>query len=96
MKNCGSAPQPADSLEVGQFIPGDMNVENIVDQPPQPARRQLGQLIWKGPTHLESASKTQTEKLTINIVGWHFSQLVWNRPSSLLGTGHLEKSKRED
>ena len=45
-------------------------------------------LIWK----------TETERLTINIVGWHFSQLVWNRPSSSRGKapGHLEKSKRED
>ena len=29
----------ANSLEVGQFIPEDMNVENILSQPPQPARR---------------------------------------------------------
>ena len=32
--------QQGNSLEVGQFIPEDMNVENIVGQPPQPARRQ--------------------------------------------------------
>ena len=36
-----------------------MNTENIVGQPPQPARRQQGQLIWK----------IQKERLTINIVG---------------------------
>ena len=25
-----------------------MNIKNIVGQPPQPAHRQQGQLIWKG------------------------------------------------
>ena len=45
-------------------------------------------LIWK----------TETEILTINIMGWHFVQLVWNSPSSSRekAPGHLEKSKRED
>ena len=66
-KKCGSAPQPArlqqaNSLEVGQFIPGDMIVENVVGQPPQPASRQQGQLIWKGPTHLERASLSGKHK----------------------------------
>ena len=47
----------ANSLEVGQFIPGDMNVENIVGQPPQPAHQQQGQLIWKGPAYLENTNR---------------------------------------
>ena len=37
-----------------------------------PAHLERGQVIWK----------IQKERLTINIVGWHFSQLVWNRPSA--------------
>ena len=49
----------ANSLEVGQFLPGDMNVENIVGQPPQSARRQQSQLIWKGPTHLERPTQLE-------------------------------------
>ena len=32
---------------INQITLGDMNMENIVGQPPQPARRQQGQLIWK-------------------------------------------------
>ena len=40
---------------------------NIVGKPPQQARQQQGQLIWK----------IQKERLTITIVGWHFSQLVY-------------------
>ena len=54
---------------------------------PTPLER--GQLIWK----------IQIERLTINIVGWHFSQLVWNRPSSSTcgkAPAHPEKSKRQD
>ena len=67
-------------------------MENIVCKPHQPARRQTGptrpekgQLIWK----------IQKERLTINIVRWHFSQLVWNRPSSSMcgkAPAHLEMS----
>ena len=55
-----------------------------------------------GPTHLERGQligKIQKERSTMNIVGWHFSQLVWNRPSSSTcgkAPAHLEKSKRED
>ena len=30
-----------------QITLGDINMENIVGQPPRPARRQQGQLIWK-------------------------------------------------
>ena len=66
-----------------------MNMENIVGQPLRPARWQQGQLIWK----------ILKERLTINIVGWHFSQLVWNRPSPstcVKAPAHLEKTKRED
>ena len=44
----------------------NMKIENIVGRPPHPARQQQGQLIWK----------IQKKRLTINIVGWHFSQLV--------------------
>ena len=33
---------------INQITLGDMNMLNIVGQPPQPARRQQGQLIWKG------------------------------------------------
>ena len=33
---------------INQITLGDMNMENIVGQPTQPARRQQGQLIWKG------------------------------------------------
>ena len=33
---------------INQITLGDMNVENIVGQPPQPARRQQGQHIFKG------------------------------------------------
>ena len=32
-------------------------MENIVGQPPQPARRQQGQLIGKGPAHLENTKR---------------------------------------
>ena len=32
---------------INQITLGDMNVENIVGQSHQPARRQQGQLIWK-------------------------------------------------
>ena len=32
---------------MNQITLGDMNMENIVDQPPQPARQKQGQLIWK-------------------------------------------------
>ena len=35
---------------INQITPGDINMENIVGQPPQPARRQQGQLIWKRPS----------------------------------------------
>ena len=72
-----------------------MNMENIVGQ----AHNQLvgnrdnssgkGQLIWK----------IHKERLEINIVGWLFPLLVWNRPSSSTcekAPAHLEKSKRED
>ena len=38
--------------------------------------RQQGQLIWKG----ASASGIY-KKITINIVGWHFYQLVWKSAS---------------
>ena len=84
-------------------------MENIVGQPPQPARRQQGQLIWKEasssgkrPAHLERGQviwKIQKERLTINIVGWRFSQLVRSRPSSSTcgkAPAHREKSKRVD
>ena len=33
---------------INQITLGDMNMENIVGQHLQPARRQQGQLIWKG------------------------------------------------
>ena len=55
-----------------------------------------------GPTHLERGQliwKIQKERLTITIVGRHFSQLVWNRPSSSTcgkAPAHLERSKIED
>ena len=55
----------------------------------RPTHLERGQLIWK----------IQKDILTINIVGWHFSQLVWNRPSSstrLKAPAHLEESKGED
>ena len=69
-------------------------MENIVGHPPQPQQGQLicmerGLLIWK----------IQRERLTINIVIWHSTQLVWNRPrSSTCGKApaHLENSKREN
>ena len=32
---------------INQITLGDMNIVNIVGEPPQPARRQQGQLIWK-------------------------------------------------
>ena len=81
---------------INQITQGDMNMENIVGKPPQPARRQQGQLTWTGAPLI---GKIQKERLTINIVGWNFSQLVWNRPSSSTcgkAPAHLEKSKRED
>ena len=40
--------------------------------------------------------KTQTERLTINIMGWLFPVLVWDTPSSSTcgkGPTHLENSK---
>ena len=55
-----------------------------------------------GPTHLERGQliwKIQKERLTITIVGCHFSQLVWNMPSSSTcgrAPAHLERGKRED
>ena len=71
-------------------------MENIEGQPSSTSssatrltRLERGQLKWK----------IQKERLTINLVGWHFSQLVWNRPSSLTcgkAPAHPEKSKRED
>ena len=33
---------------INQITLGDMNMEYIVGQPPQPALRQQFQLIWKG------------------------------------------------
>ena len=54
-----------------------------------PTHLEKGQLIWK----------IQKERLTINIVVWHFSRLVWNSPSSSMcgkASAHPEKSKIED
>ena len=42
---------------INQITLGDMNMEKIVGQPPQPARRQQGQLIWKPPAHLENTKR---------------------------------------
>ena len=55
-----------------------------------------------GRTHLEKGQliwKIQKEILTITIMGWHFSQLVWNMPSSTMckkAPAHMERNKRED
>ena len=45
---------------------------------PQPTRQQQGQLIWTEASSYGKYRKT----LTINIVGWLFCRLVWNRPRS--------------
>ena len=80
---------------INKITLGDMNIENI-------GASLLNQSSATGPTHLERGQligKIQKERLTINIVGWHFSQLVWNRPSSRTcgkAPAHLENSKRED
>ena len=42
---------------INQITLGDINMENIVGQYRQPARRQQGQLIWKGPAHLENTKR---------------------------------------
>ena len=62
-------------------------MKNIVGQ-------NLNQLICKWTTHLENIKK----RLTVNIVGWFFHELIWNRPSSSSGKApaHLENSERED
>ena len=53
-----------------------------------------------GPTHLERGQlifKMQKKTLTINIVGWLFSRLVWNRPSTsgnMLAHWHKTKTPK--
>ena len=81
---------------INQITLGGMKIENMVDQPPQLARRQQGKIYRQGG---QVIWKIQKGRLTINIVNWHFSQLVWNRPcSSACGKApaHLKNSKRED
>ena len=61
----------------------------------------LNHLVGNGPTHLERGQliwKIQKERLTINIVGWHFSQLEWNRPAHQRVEKHqlTWKIERED
>ena len=78
---------------INQITLGDMNMKNIVAS-------LLNQLVGTAPTHLERGQiigKIQKEIITINFVGWHFSQLVWKRCSwSTCGKApaHLEKSKK--
>ena len=65
----------------------------ICGSAPQPTRQQQGQLIWEWVNSFGKYKKY----ININIVGWVFSQFVWNRNSSSgEAPFHLEKSKRED
>ena len=73
----------------------NINMENILGQPLNQLVGNRANSSGEGPTDLQ---KNKTERLTINIMGWLFPLLVWNRPSlSSCGKGpaHLENSKEK-
>ena len=69
---------------INQITLRDMNMENIVGQPPQPARRQQGLFIWKG-TNSSGKYKKKDQQLIL----WAGTSPNWS------GTGpahqHVEK-----